>query len=357
MRSVRGSVLSLIGILVCVRALLAQGCLECRLETVETLRLGDWRSNGAVPAALPSVTEDRHGRYYVFVSGSQTIHIYDAHGRVVTRLAGGGLDALGAVHAVVTSPLDSLYVFDRAYQRMTVLAPDFTLARTSDLAYRPGFEILHRSDSFVMAAPIRTPAYAGLPLHVLDLTGQIESSFGSITRGFGPDPASSDERAIALGPNGSVWAGHRYRYDLELWSSDRKLIRTLFRRPPWFPSPVRGRMRPALDEAQPWPVVTAIRDHADGVLSVAILVADARWRTAVATTPGQVHATVTDQRLYQDTIIELLSSDTGEVLAAVRLDEIVVGLLSGSRIAVLTNDANGVRTIEVRRLAVKEPVY
>ena len=83
-------------------------------------------------------------------------------------------------------------------------------------------------------------------------------------------------------------------------------------------------------EVKPLPVVVGVGDWGEGLLMVVVKLADADWQPMEPTReelPG--HESVPDSRhndIY-DTVIEILDTRLGTVLARTRVDESVVGLV------------------------------
>jgi hypothetical protein len=245
-------------------------------------------------------------------------------------------------------------VFDVRLGRLSVFSSSYSLVRTAALDYAPGFEILWQGDGMVMASQVGTLERAGLPVHLLDRSGRIRASFGSADRGFRPDYATSGQRAIALSSGGLVWSGHRYRYELELWSADNTLVRRLNREVDWFPDPHSGRQPARQTPAPPEPFLHVVREEADQ-LWVVTVIADPNWERAIRHTPGAIHPEVLDLRGYQDSVVELLDSRTGELVAGLRLDDPVMAILAGARAAVMVEGPDGTPAISVRQLRLVPP--
>ena len=83
-------------------------------------------------------------------------------------------------------------------------------------------------------------------------------------------------------------------------------------------------------EVKPPPVIVGVRDWGGGLLMVVVRLADANWRPINPTrTPLPGHETIdpTQEEELYDTVIEVLDTRSGTVLARTRVDEDVVGLV------------------------------
>jgi hypothetical protein len=174
--------------------------------------------------------------------------------------------------------------------------------------------------SFVISAPIRTPARVGYPLHLVNDAGRIVRSFGSASGAFRPDIPYFGYRTIAPAGPGQVWSAHLNQYRIELWSTEGRKLRELRRSVPWFPPYLVSR-EPSRS-VPPATLLGDVRQDRDGRLWVRIMVPDANWRRAVR--PGGPHGiTIADDNRYYDTVIEVIDPRRARLLASRRFDAAV----------------------------------
>ena len=175
-----------------------------------------------------------------------------------------------------------------------------------------------------------TPDLIGYPLHVYDVANR------RVTRSFGDEGVRVDRshrsrtalrRCIAVAADGNIWAARGNRYRIDKWSPDGDHIARIERAAPWFP-PWEG--WPGVDyEVRPFPVIVGVRDWGDDLLMVVVRVADDDWRPvrpARTVKEHKVTSAAQEEDLY-DTVIELLDTRSGSVLARTRVDARVVNVV------------------------------
>ena len=130
-----------------------------------------------------------------------------------------------------------------------------------------------------------------------------------------------------------------------------KIEQTLTRSPEWFRPHLRGgRPDPALPPA---PTLRAVREDTDGRLWLLSAVADARWRSALGSSPEGV--TYSDPNRYFDSIVEVVDPRRGEVLATLRMDQFLTEMPRAGEAAYFHEDLSGIPRIVVLKMAVTEP--
>jgi hypothetical protein len=194
---------------------------------------------------------------------------------------------------------------------------------------------------FVAALPVRTPDRSGYPLHRYTSDGLIVSSFGSLTREFGPGVQQSLSRIIAKGADGVIWAGHVYRYEITAWDTTNEIRRRIVRTVNWFP--------PRTDEAHapddpPQTHLNALFERPDGTLWAAFSVADPDWRRSLK--PD--NSGVTSEMDYRDSVVDLLDP-VGRLLGEGRVDGIVTGFLPNDRVVVSEEDEYGFPYVSIMK--------
>ncbi len=248
------------------------------------------------------------------------------------------------VFAALSAPLDA--------QDSVVVVPDAPTCATCSLTVSAVVELGDREGPGIVAQ-LNTPYaqarvvrsddgdYNGLsswregvghPLHVYDVASRrITSSFGDdgvrVDRSR-RNPAGHLRRAVAAAADGNIWAARENRYRIDKWSPDGDRIARIERDASWFRP---WEEWPGVDYAvKPLPVIVGVRDWGDGLLMVVVRLADANWRPIRPTrTPLPGHETIepTQQDELYDTVIEVLDTRSGTVLARTRVDEKVVGLV------------------------------
>lgn len=305
----------------------AVSCRSCRVTLDPLATLGDSTGAGMLEAEINNVVRDTRGRY--FISDGQTPHIwvFDGRGTTVTRLGrqGSGPGEYRRPTAFLVGPGDSLHVFDASLSRMTVYAPDLTVARTEALEFRPDlYDGAVVGRRLVINASIRTAERAGLPLHLLGPSGGILRSFGSATGVYRPDLGYGIRRSVTAGHGGSVWAAELNTYVLQQWDTAGRLLRTIQREVEWFPTLWSYDINAA---SPPPPSITALLQSGDTLWAM-VKVADRNWRSAVeSASPDGRFFKVSDQNEYRDTMLEAIDTRSGRVVVSARIPELLWGFI------------------------------
>lgn len=327
----------------------AQVCGSCAVKLREEIRLGAREGPGALGRYDAVVRTDSRGRYFVTWSNASSVLVFAPEGRYLRTLGreGDGPGEFRRAFGIVLGRGDSLHVFDNGTNRLTVFDPELRIARMHNVVHSPGSKLIALEDGhFVAALDIRTPERAGLPLHVFDAEGILVRSFGSTDRDFGPGFQQSPSRTLAAGANGLVWSAHIYRYEIIGWDTTNRIRARVRRNVAWFApredTPTRGRL------TGPLPAIQKVWEARDGLLWVAISVADPDWRNAIHpdSRPGAIQ--VMSQFDYRDTVIEMLDR-SGRLRGYARVDGLVTGFLPGDRIVVAMEDADGYPYLSILR--------
>ena len=314
----------------------APACATCSLTVSAVVELGEREGPGIVaqlnaPYALARVVRSNDGDYYV--SG----HLGDGQ---LLRFSPDGVfqDAMGRrgegpgeydLPVLMEGTADDMTVLDPLSSRVTTIRSGEV--STWRLPFRSGGFAVLRDGRHVYNAFSSESDRMGHPLHVYDAASRrITSSFGDEgARGFRMDTGlPALRRRVAAAADGNIWAARGNHYRIDKWSPDGDHIARIERDAPWFRP---WEEWPGVDfEVRPPPVIVSVRDWGDGLLMVVVRLADANWRPISPTlVPLPGHETIEpsqEDELY-DTVIEVLDTRSGTVLARTRVDESVVGLV------------------------------
>ncbi len=174
------------------------------------------------------------------------------------------------------------------------------------------------------------PDQFGQPLHLYDeASGRVTHSFGGEgVRSFqAGEPPTEVRRRVAPAADGQIWAASWTRYRVDKWSPDGDRIIRIERDAPWFRPWEEGPGLPR--EFEPLPVILGVRDWGNSLLMVVVNVADADWRPLPPARVVQGHELTSAAQYEQlfDTVIEVLDTRSGTVLARTRVDENALGLV------------------------------
>lgn len=295
-------------------------CPDCEVRIREVVALGDAEGPGILEDYVVEARLDSRGRYYVLESTSPRVQVYGPEGRHLATIGreGQGPGEFRNVSDIVVGEADSLYAFDLLNGTLSVFDPKHAFVRSARMRIPPNIHLESVGRGrFVIASWGRTPERIGFPLHRFGPEGRVEASFGSETEMFRPDQAS--RVMVAAADSGRVWVGEAHRYSLQLWDAFKgRKLRELRREVDWFPagSPL---LHLTVDEPPPARLQSFAYDG-QGRVWTRVSVADPQWREAVEQAEDGRHVDITDPVRYEDSVIEILDSATGEPLSRFRLD-------------------------------------
>ena len=306
----------------------APTCASCSLDISIIVELGD-REGPGILGEQAYIGRSDDGDYYVSSSLGD--------GRLL-RFSPDGVfqDAIGRrgegpgeyrLPVLMGGSTDDLTILDIRSFRVTTIHGG-AIATTS-LPFTAGDYALLPDGRHVYSATLYDPDRIGHPLHIYDETS------GRVTRSFGDEGIRVDRsfrsyaalgRRVSVAVDGNIWAARRNRYRIDKWSSDGDHILRIDRHAPWF--------RPWVDwpglvyEVRPLPELVGVRDWGDDLLMVVVRVADDEWRQ-VRPQIEQGHEVVPPTQLEElyDTVIEVLDTRSGTVLARTRVDARVANLV------------------------------
>lgn len=303
-----------------------------------------------------SVVLDSRGRYYAGPNDVDgLVNVYAATGRFLRTLGrpGRGPGELFRVSALAMSPGDSLHVFDFGNLRQTVFTPEGRVART---AHVPGtvYTAIPRPNGEIIAQfHVPSRPLAGYTVHRLDRNGRFLRSFAELRGGYRPSDWTASFRPLAAAVDGSVWVAYPNRYEVELWSGDGRLRRTLVRDASWFrPWSAASNRDPR--RQRPQPGVVGIRQDAAGRLWVSMRIADPRWAPAPrrAGEEGRILPAEAD-RLF-DTLFEVIDPASGRVITRARNPGTPLAFITNDLVYRLVERADGSVGAEVLRVQLNQ---
>ncbi|MBX3131980.1 MAG: hypothetical protein KF689_01165 [Gemmatimonadaceae bacterium] len=324
------------------------------------MTLGSTDGPGIIEHIETRAVRDGLGRYLLKANFPTAISVFAPDGRFLRSLgrAGGGPGEFRGIGSLSVLPGDSLVVFDWGSSRYSIFSPGLDFVTSGPLPLTPELSSLAlRSGKFLFNHALFSPNEVGQPLHLVNRTGARERSFGSSTGVYRPDVPFLMSRAIAESRSGRVWAASRTEYRIDLLNPETGSIeRTIRRDVPWFPSGMRPEPRGSAATLEPKPFIFDVREDQAGRLWVLIAVADPQWRSAVrAPGAGDSHGTVTNEQRYRDTVIEVLDTSAGRLLASVRLPQHIKQFVSDNLIGTVMEDADGMPRFFTWQLQLRTP--
>lgn len=295
-------------------------CQACRIALSRVATLA---SDGfAIDDARTIVLRDNGGQFLAAGENGTAIGVYSPTGRFLRRVGRRG-DRLGefrGIAAILIGPGDSIHVFDSALGRRTVFDPAMRKAVRMSHAPRFGDVALVGQDRLFTSGSLPTRESAGQPLHLADSNGAIMRSFGAEDLAVAVRGNESRRlyRSIAPARGGGYWVAPATQYTIERWTDQLKRERVLQRSVDWFPPLPADAVLRSPESDRPPTMLRNVWEEPGGLLMLNIGVAAADWQPTAATT--EERSAVSDRELskYIDTIIEVVDSRSGTVLASHR---------------------------------------
>ena len=312
-------------------------CTTCSLTVSVVVELGDREGPGIIggpnmPGEKARVARSDDGDYYV------TAHLGD--GRLLRfspdGLHQGGIGRRGEGPGEYDLPVlmggsaDNLTILDVVPFRLTnirggeVITTRLPLRGHTWAVLQDGRHV-YNGFSFELEG-------GGQALHVYDVaSGRVTRSFGG--EGARADPVRRDgsgllRLSLAAAADGNIWVARENRYRIDKWSPDGDRIARIERDAPWFRP---WEEWPGVDyEVRPLPVIMGVGDWGDGLLMVVVKLADANWQPILPTLevlPGHESIEPLQEEELYDTVIEVLDTRSGTVLARTRVDAKARGLV------------------------------
>ena len=336
-------------------------CPKCTVEARTVAVLGTADGPGALSGPR-QVLADARERYWAFEFSSPPM-VFGGNGeyiRTVGSIGQGPGEFRGAISGMLV-PGDSVVVFDAANRRASVIGPDLTMGRLIRMSFAvyEGVAVAWPA-AVIGTGDIRTEGAGSSPLHMLSFASRDVAAEGLFGPGDGmarPGASRQTIHRVAAARSGGVWSADAQEYRVTLFSAKGEPVKTLERKPSWFPVPSRGmRFSP---NAPPPPELTGLfEDPKSGYLWVYARVPASNWRAAWPAASANATAvssrSIATEKLY-DTRIEVLDPSTGRVVARGSLAGPVVSVLSGNRAAMYEVDADGIPHMRVVALTLRQP--
>lgn len=248
------------------------------------------------------------------------IAVFDASGhfeRTVGR-RGEGPGEYGRIRTVLVGPGDTVWVLERA--TATRLRPDFTFIDRHFLdPPAADWWTIAPSGNLVLLA---TRMGAGRPpsqLHIVGPEGRFVTSFAPAPRAFVSE-GDLIERLGSIAPSKryhGLWFAKANRYALQLFVHE-ELRRVVIRNVPWF-RPWEGLLPLEGLATPPRPAIESLAERSDGLLTVLIRHADAKWEENRSqfvdrSSPEGGNPAMLPRQLIFDSTIEVIDPERGTVV-------------------------------------------
>ncbi|MBP7550560.1 MAG: hypothetical protein KA761_09770 [Gemmatimonadaceae bacterium] len=300
-------------------------CVSCELRLVDPLdlRVPDTAVALVSPFAFQQDERDRY--YFNDPFGTLGVRVFDSAGRYLRTLGRRG-QAPGEflfINAILPSRGDTLHAFGNAHWTFAADGRHLRTQALPDLMTVSRMITLRDRKRLAVGSVNSADAY-GQPFHLLGADGSIERSFGLPARASVVSAWSSQRAVAPYGPAGFISAKVN-QYELEIWTSDGQLNRTLSRDAEWFQPWTSWNSRS--DQRPPPPRLMSIAVDESGLVWTLISVADAAWAPAAATgREGGMPSTGELGRRF-DSIIEVLDPVAGKIVWSGRFSQMLIALV------------------------------
>lgn len=317
-------------------------CHECRLELQHVVSIGESSDPHLIDEGWPSVVRDSQGRYLVASTIPRNrVLVYDSTGDYIGAWGrrGEGPGEFLHIRKLLILPWDSVAVLDWGTLRLSVFDERGGVAMSSSMGLRL-FDIARlATGEFVGSGTSARPDRIGYPLHWFDVAGNFQASFGDDTPVL-PTRPSLTRRWLARDPAGGVWAARPDRYELERWTTAKLRTAVVKRKASWFPNrKSEGAVDFTREPPNPWLQGVYVDDL--GRVWVAARVAATSW------TPADDFVSRAAYGRFYDSIIEVLSPDTGELLGSQRFPWYVDGFTNERWLISHRESDDGIMVLDV----------
>lgn len=301
-----------------------EGCRsDCGLTIQRVALLGE--STGPGYVGYPrDIVRRSDGIFAVLEAADQDrVKFFDPDGSFLRAVGrrGQGPGEFQTTNHILLLENDSVEVYDLGNRRLTVIAPNFTIGRTSRAIDLMSPQMVRLPDNTrVMNGARYSPDGLGFPLHHVDPEGGVLASFGADPPIEDLTDATAIRRKLATNNAETVWSVARPSYRLEEWAVGGERLRTLEREVSWFP-PHDGSIRAR--DGSPLPYAKAIHQDETGLLWVIIWVPGDRWQEGLSDGPRSdllPGPTVTDYSQLYDSVVEVIDPEAERVVRSQRFD-------------------------------------
>jgi hypothetical protein len=296
----------------------------------------------------------------------EKIFVYDGGGNLVRTIGGRG-EGPGEFRLprhIDVGPGDSLYLVDGT-RELHVFAPSGTYVRSGLLPFSVDQIEVLMDGRIAAAADVRTPALAGLPVHLLDRTGKLLLSFGS--QQFLNDPLYPGNllRKIAVSSRGIVWSANRTVF--ERWDTSGRLTKLVQRHTALMPlnvtpnpvvrspSQLRSDEHPApRPVSKPGSGLNGLQFDSEGRMWTSIITGADDWNSRMLPPGTGITSSPAARDQLLDTVVDVLDVEQGTVLGSYRL-RFGAWKMPAPGIVFRVRDAETHYVLEVWRLELRTP--
>jgi len=294
-------------------------CVDC-LELEVVLSFGFADDEGALLTRYPAISRLPNGGWVVFESTLRgVIRIYNPDGSFQRAIEarGEGPGEYRGLSRIMPDGDDGYVLYDLTGARLSYVADDFSFLHSS--RFLPATRIEALSDgSFVVNATLPRTVAQGHVVNVVDSAGSVRASFGGSGRPIDLRIFHARHRLISVDPSDKIWTGYIEKYQLEKYSADGRLLRSISRIADWFRPHTEIRPPRDANSDPPNPMLREITVANDGRIWAMVWVAGPDWREGLPPENDPV-GRYDDDKTY-DTVLESIDPENGRVVARTRAD-------------------------------------
>ena len=338
-------------------------CDSCRLTLEHLVTFGEREGPGRVmkPTAM---ARDSRGNYLIAHGDggghARQVWVFDPDGAFVQTLGreGDGPGEYRSIRRIDVLPGDTLELFDVRLRRRTTLSPDHTFlaSQSYEAAGFPGSARLP-DGRLVLRQHIRTPERVGYPFQLVDRSGKIVRSLGSLNPQHRPKEEVKYMRSVASSPKGSLfWTIGYGDYLMELWDTTGARLDALQRETKWFEPYVSELWPITPDGPTPQSQVRIVKVDSENRIWTLVRKAKEDWRMILRSLPGGHEEDASLIQNVYDWVLEIVDPDTGELLVSQVLeDREYVRFLDEDLIVSYREDSVGFPFLDIWRIKFVSP--
>ena len=320
-------------------------CRTCTIELTKVATLGRPTDSVLLGQVVGFIAVNSRGEFFAPASSQFQVAIYDSLGRLTQAFGkrGPGPGEFRWITDIRIGPADSILIADQR-NNLQWFTPDLRYHRGVRVPNPGSFGLALVQDDGTIIMQMRNDR-----LIVISPTGAVRDTIRSTSATPAGRCAECEIRRLAPAAGaGRFWSTIANRYEIELLDSAGKVLRTLSRRPGWFAPWDFVRVTPGSERQPPLPRMGKVREDPDGLLWVAVTVADAQWTYV----PPGVFTHTADNR-ETDVMLAVIDPKTGELLAERRLPGAIGFIGRGDLVFTATDHEDGYVLADIWRVRLR----
>ncbi len=313
------------------------------LQPVVTIR--DDGPGGAVHSRF-TIAMDSSRRYWVSSHMARgAIDVFSNAGLFLHRIEPetDGADQFGYVRNVVWGQ-GGMNVHDEGANVVRVMDESLRVLSETPLPENT-YDVGVLRGLYAVSSEIRSPSRVGFPLHLIEPSGSVTRSLGKGEKAY--VAGTNLNRAISVRAD-TLWTTAVDDYVIEAYAREGTVTFRARRPVDWLsPSPAPKRR----GEAHPRAGILDLRARKDGFLMVLLERPDPQWERGVEWSADRSRYAIVDWHRYVDTVVELIDTRGGEVIASSRFDQRIARIVNDDFVASF-EDGVGIR---IWRATIGEP--